>query len=593
MSGMNQLEALISYIRSARKRIVTSALIISFISILLFTFGSYFFLFRYVTRLSNEYYGSILKNVSEYQELLIGKETYFDDIKEISLEIQKQKGVVEAWGTDRFGKLIYHSDSDFFSEYKSKRLPSEYYDSINHMWEFQQGYPQLNIEETDRWFLQRLSIPVYPFGREDYDFIIGIDVKRIIFLPDNVLHIQIFFVGYVLFSLLVLFFPVFMWMRNRFSAMMSRARVVFGSMSLNQAAQMPSPGRAAGQKKGGEQIPKPSPLETEESPWGKMEPRFAEESQKAPPPPPVSPVAEEIDKELFPRSEQAPVETEVRGAPVSESEAVQASAEPEAGGTEAVQASVMSMKEEKEIEEKLRTNPTLLLMDTKHSLYKKKNLDIVFIQTISNVYHSKTSSGSYLFYQQKEGYHLYVMFSYPDVNLEFAAEQLKEIANCVQTEFEESEDKKSVLKALNDYCVENNIHIDASVVTIDESDEKVAYTSCGEGYALYLKHNEEAVKDLKLDLVGLGKLSEEEFEEAFSYAEIDFVENDIFVLLPQNAAEIKIEGKALTDILKEMLLENKDRKINEIGEAIDSVVEPHKKSVTKFPETGFILMKFQ
>jgi len=303
--------------------------------------------------------------------------------------------------------------------------------------------------------------------------------------------------------MLVLFFPVFMWMRNRFTAMMSRARLVFGSMSLNQAAQMPPPGGAAGQKKGEEPVPKPSHLETEESPWGKMEPRLAEESKKAPPSPPVSPVAEEIDKELFP--EQAPVKTEAAGAPVHESEAVQASAELEAGGAEAVQAPVMSVKEEKKIEEKLRTNPTLLLMDTKHSLYKKKNLDIPFIQTISNVYHSKTSSGSYLLYQQKEGYHLYVMFSYPDVNLEFAAEQLKEIANCVQTEFEESEDKKSVLKGLNDYCVENNIHIDASVVTIDESEEKVAYTSCGEGYALYLKHNEETVKDLKLDLVGLGR----------------------------------------------------------------------------------------
>jgi hypothetical protein len=574
MSAMNQLEALISYIRSARKRIVTSALIISFISLLVFAFGSYFFLFQYITHLSNEYYGAILKDVSEYQELLIGKETYFDDIKEISLEIQKQKGVVEAWGTDRFGKLIFHSDADFFNEYKSKRLPAEYYESVNHMWEFQQGYPQLNIEETDRWFYQRISIPLYPFGREDYDFIIGMDVKRIIFFPDNVLHIQIFFGGYVLFSLLVLFFPVFMWMRNRFSVMMSRARLVFGSMSLNQGAQIPPHVRTTVRQKVEEPVPKPSPLEKEESPWEKMEPRLAEEREKAPTSPPVSPVAEEIDKELFTQPEQPPVETE-------------------ASVAEAVQAPVMSVKEEKRIEEKLRTNPTLLLMDIKHSLYKKKNLDIPFIQTISDVYHSKTSSGSYLLYQQKEGYHLYIMFSYPDVNLEFAAEQLKEIADCVQTEFEESEDKKSVLKGLNDYCVENNIHIDASVVTIDENDEKVAYTSCGEGYALYLKHNEETVKDLKLDLVGLGRLSENEFEEAFSYAEIDFVDNDLFILLPQNATEIIIEGKPLLDILKEKLLENKDRKIQEIGDSIDSVVEPYKKSATKFPETGFMLMKFQ
>lgn len=579
MSAMNQLEVLISSIRRARKRIVSSALIISFISLLVFVFGSYFFLFQYVTRLSNEYYGAILKNASEYQEISIGKETYWDDLREISLEMKNHRGVVEVWSTDRFGKLIFHTDAVFFSEYKSKRLPSEYYDSINHMWEFQQEYPQINVEETDSWLLQRVSIPLYPFGREDYDFIIGMDVKRIIFLPDNRLHIQIFFAGYILFSLFALFFPVFIWMRSRFSAMISKARFVIGSMSLAQTAQTPPPGKTAPQQKKEEPVTAGFPIEEDATPRWKMEPRLAEEREEERPVQPPSPVSEEIDRELFARSEPAPERSEETGTAVH--------------AAETMHPPVMSVGEEKKIEEQLRTNPTLILMDMKHSLYKKKNLDLPFIQTISHVYHSKTSSGSYLLYQQKEGYHLYLMFSYPDTNLEFAAEQLNEISNCVQSEFEESEDNRSVLKGLNNYCVENNVHIDASVVTIDESDGKVAYTSCGEGYALYLKHNEETVKELKLDLSGLGRLSEDEFEEAFSYAEIDFVSNDLFVLLPQNGTEIRIEGKTLIDILKEILLENQDRKISEIGDAINGVIEPHKKSEPRFPESGFIIMKFQ
>lgn len=579
MSAMNHFEVLISSIRSARKRIISSALIISFISLLVFVFGSYLFFFQYITRLSNEYYGAILKNVSEYQGVSIGKETYWDDLREISLEMKNHRGVVEVWSTDRFGKLIFHSDAVIFSEYKSKRLPLEYYDSINHMWEFQQGYPQINIEETDSWFLQRLSIPLYPFGREDYDFVIGMDVKRIIFLPDNMLHIQLFLAGFILFSLFVLFFPLFIWMRSRFSAVMSRARYVAGSMNLAQVSQAPPSGKTAAQQKEEESVPTGSPPDERLTPRWEMEPRLAEEREEQRQAQPPSFVAEEIDRELFTRSAPFPER--------HEETSTQTRAE------ETAHAPVMSAGEEKKIEEQLRTNPTLILMDMKHSLYKKKNLDLPFIQTISHVYHSKTSSGSYLLYQQKERHHLYLMFSYPDINLEFAAEQLNEISNCVHSEFEESGDNRSVLKGLNNYCVENNIHIDASVVTIDESDGKVAYTSCGEGYALYLKHNEETVKELKLDLSGLGRLSEDEFEEAFSYAEIDFVSNDLFVLLPQNGTEIRIGEKTLIDILKEMLLENKDRKVSEIGDAINGVIEPHKKSAPKFPESGFMIMKFQ
>jgi hypothetical protein len=579
MSAMNQLEVLISSIRNARKRIVSSALIISFISLFVFVFGSYFFLFQYITRLSNEYYGTILKNVSEYQEISIGKETYWDDLEEISLELKNRKGVVEVWSTDRFGKLVFHSDPVFLSEYKSKRLPLEYHDSINHMWEFQQGYPKLNIEETDSWFIQRLSIPLYPFGREDYDFIIGMDVKRIIFLPDDMLHLQLFLAGYILFSLFVLFFPVFIWIRSRFSGMISKARFVAGSMNLAQTAEAPLPWKAAAQQKEEEPLPAGSPIDEGTAQRWKMEPRFAEEREEKPPVRPFSPVAEEIDKELFGRSEQAPQPPEKAGAP-----------EPE---EEIAHAPVVSVGEERKIEEKLRTNPTLILMDMKHSVYRRKDLDLPFIQTASHVYHSKTSSGSYLLYIQKDSHHLYMMFSYPDINLEFAADQLNEISNRVHSEFEESEDNKSILKGMNNYCVENNIHIDASAVMIDEREEKVAYTSCGEGYALYLKHNEESVKELKLDLSGLGRLSEDEFEEAFSYAEIDFVPNDLFVLLPQNGADIRIGEKTLIDILKEMLLENEDRKVSEIGHAINDMIELHKKSDPKFPESGFMIMKFQ
>ena len=155
MDIQRRLNILIHYIRRSKRRTILRGFIVSFIALLIFIFGSYYFLFHYYERTAKEYYGSLMKNLSSFQQLIIRKVSYWEDLKNISISLKDYKGVNEVWCTDRFGKLIFHTEKDIFEEYKSKRLPSGYYDSINRIWKFQNGYPEINIQRPEGWFFFR------------------------------------------------------------------------------------------------------------------------------------------------------------------------------------------------------------------------------------------------------------------------------------------------------------------------------------------------------------------------------------------------------------------------------------------------------
>jgi hypothetical protein len=110
--------------------------------------------------------------------------------------------------------------------------------------------------------------------------------------------------------------------------------------------------------------------------------------------------------------------------------------------------------------------------------------------------------------------------------------------------------------------------------------------------SIYLKHKEEVVKDLTMDIPVLGNLSEIEFAEAFTYAEIDFVAGDIFALLSNNTDEILVEEESFYELIKRTLLLRRDSTVGEIGSEIHKIFEPFRRKKRNLPETGFAVFKF-
>ncbi|MCK5568816.1 MAG: hypothetical protein KAJ15_03805, partial [Spirochaetes bacterium] len=349
MDIQGRIDLLINYIRGSRRRLVLNVLLVFIITLVIFFLGSYFFLFNDYEGIIKEYYHSLMMNISSFQHILVKNDSYRDDLKNIAVSISSKRGVIEVWCTDKFGKLIFHTDNNVFEEFKSRRLPSDYYENINHVWKFQNGYPEIKVVRLEKPFFHRYSIPIYMSGKGDYDFILGMDVKRFIFLPEKGLYILLLTAGYIVFAFLLLFIPSFLWVQSRFNNIISRARVVMGSIQLD----MEQAG-AATQKEAG--------------------------------------IGE--GEALLERIEESKKET------VKEPEVV---IEP---------AALEEEKSEKEIpvEENMAGNPLLLLMEQKQKLFRKQEVELPFLQAGSFIYHSPESQGNYFYYNRSNGYHFFTVF---------------------------------------------------------------------------------------------------------------------------------------------------------------------------------------
>ena len=200
MNIQGRLETLLQFIRRARRRASGVSLLVAIMLLILFVGGSYAALFAYYEKVVQLYYVALLRNVSQYQQRLIGKQTYWKDIEHICTLTARNRGVVDSWCTDRFGKLIFSTNETLNSEFRGKRLPTQFYESINQVWEFRSGLPVVKKTAVDDALMYRLSIPIYAFGQELNDFVLGVDVKRFAFLPRNPRSIVLFTVGFVLFS---------------------------------------------------------------------------------------------------------------------------------------------------------------------------------------------------------------------------------------------------------------------------------------------------------------------------------------------------------------------------------------------------------
>lgn len=238
----SRLQYLIRNFKNSRKTILISVLAAALIAILIFIGGSYFFLITYFEELHQSYYGAILRDVSSFQVSLIGRDTYRDDMRNLARTIQKYRGVNHVWFTDRYGKLIYHTDDAVLGEYRARRLPSEYYESIEQSWEFEAGYPLMYRVVLRNRLTMRVSLPLYISGRENHDFILGLDVRRFLFIPYDIRYMVLFSAAYFLLSFLLLFLPVFFLIRWRFREAESQARMIVGQGVSPSGVQPSAPG---------------------------------------------------------------------------------------------------------------------------------------------------------------------------------------------------------------------------------------------------------------------------------------------------------------------------------------------------------------
>ncbi len=558
MDIQRRVDFLINYIRGSRKKFILSIFLVFLFTLIVFVLGAYYFLFHYYEDIIKEYYYSLMRNVSSFQEYLVDKRTYREDLRNIAESVKVNKGVLEVWNTDRYGKLIYHTDAVINEEFKSTRLYKEYHESINHVWIFNNGYPEPKVVGVGKWSVKRYSIPLYVSGRGDHDFVLGMDVKRFIFLPENIRQIILISAGIFIFSLLILFLPAFLWIRSRYNNIISRTRVVMGSIELDLGRDIPHAPDAPQAPVQKYQEAEPEELEKIMTAAATGEEKYADDQAGE-----IS-GADDDDgtyKEIVETEEVEKVKDPYQDKPFRTKEA----------GND---------------------NPLLLLMQKKQIVFNTEYVDLSFIEAGNFVYHSPGSQGSYFYYSRGSNCHFYTVFDYPEVEPGIAVKQLSELANLLSREAQDTDQTRVLFKRLNNYCLANELEIDISMLMISDFKRKVEYASSGEIHSIYLKNNEEEIKDLVMDIPCMGKLSEKDFDDAFSYAEIGFVAGDIFVLIPKDPDDIFVKKETLLDLIKRVVFSRRELTVKEIGLEIHDTFEPVRKKTRSLPETGFALFKF-
>ncbi len=612
MDIQKRLQMLIQYIRQSRKRVVVTALIASTAAVFIFILGSYYLLFDYYEQQQKGHYTTILKNISLLQAKLITKGTYREDIIALCTSLARQRGVLNAWVTDKFGRLMYHTDSNTYAALRSKRLTSEYYESIQHSWEFSEGTPVMNDVLLQDRLSMRVTIPLYPFGREDYDFILGMDVKRFVSLPATIRSLVLISAGYLAGSILLLFLPVFLWVRNRFQDLVSHSRVLIGPLGFEgpQAMDLRQPPASARK----ETVPAAAVSEAmEEEVRLKLQKlRELEEERK-------KRATEERPKEVagagaVERGKEE-VEEEIEpGVEEGEEAGEEIAVEEERPGKEVPSEAGGEAGEEAVIREEVRPEEKKILMEEtvervgveevevekrlerfvklRSTLFKKQTLELPFIQAHSYIFHSKGVEGSFIFYHKSNDRHFYVCFSLSGAKPERLFELIPETRTYMKKILGKGRSIKELYIDYNEYCLQKTINSHLALLHIDEAKTLVEFASCGGGYALYLKGNEEEVKDLVFDLPAAGTLHRNDLERVFYSADVRFSPNDIFALLPKEASTFSIGKKRFDELVRESLKGHRDLSPQTIGMDIVSSIEGFEPGTLTIPETGFILLKY-
>lgn len=512
-------------------------------AVLVFVSASSYFVYRYYDRIVKEHYVSLLRTATAMQTRLLSGDSYQAQMASMGGTLAGSPGVLAAWFTDRYGSLVHHTDRALMEEYRAKRLPHPFREHIEQVWRFEAGSP-VPVVTRPGWNTLRFSLPLYAAGKTEHDFVAGLDARRFIFLPDRMSLIAAFAGGYLLAATALLFFPLFFMVRRQMRQLQSQTLALAGTARAGAP-----PGDATGA-----QQPPPSAGEPAEG----------------------EPAPEE-------RAGGEPVhEAQIKGRP--EEQAAEAPRKPEEAGVEkgtAAQAPPEVM------------NPRELFLKIREKQFSGKVLDLPFLEGAGFVLHPARTDGVYQFYHKVKTDHFYCMFSTPSEDESRNLDLVPEIRTAVRRGLNESSELKAKILGYNELFRKQGIFLHLSLLHIDAAAATVSYTSCGGGYALYLKQGLEEVKELRLRVPRLGETDRDGFEEAYESADISFTGGDIFVAMPPNASDIRLHGRLLDYAVRDAVLAGRDTAAAGIGETVmQAIHELEADEQARIPETGLVILRF-
>ena len=283
----------------------------------------------------------------------------------------------------------------------------------------------------------RVSLPLYISGRENHDFILGLDVRRFLFIPYDIRYMVLFSAAYFLLSFLLLFLPVFFLIRWRFREAESQARMIVGQGASPFGVQPSAPGPPTATSA-------PAPVQPATAAVQPVEAAEAPEAQEAP----EAPAPE--------RKPQAPP------APKAMSEEIES--------------------------DKMFIN----FLKQKRSLFSEQDVETDFLQAHNYALHSKGAEGSYLLYQGVGDRHLLGCFSAASGKPPEIYDVIVEIAETIRSSLQAGVTVGELLKSYNSYSRKHKRSFEISLALIDEANRSVEYSCSGVETAFYLKGGEDS-----------------------------------------------------------------------------------------------------
>jgi len=547
---MKQTEFLVRTIRDTKRKIVLGAIAASVVSVLLFLLGSYYLLFRLYDGMTRDYYTSLLHGVSSFQTDLISAESTIDDLERITGELSAYRGVREVWFADRFGRLVFSTDGELLAQFENRRLPSEYFENVQHIWSFENGRPVPKIVPVTKFLVRRLSIPVYPFRKGERDFVMGIDVNRFVDLPgtDFLLYLS---AGYFVIFSALLFFPLFFWTSNRLGSIIARAPMIFGP-------------QVSGVRAGA--LPEEAPPSAGEGEQQAVDTPEAE----ARPPAGKSVLKEGPAPADTPRNEASQPQEVLHDEGSISDEAV----DPAAPDVTDLAAEVVSAEDS-----------IASFMERKKELFMHEDVQLPFVNASCYVHNSSGMDGSYT-YTHRTGEKVYfISFLLPYGGVEDARANLDGLLKTFNERIGTAKHIRDFARNINELCLENDMRLNLSVIAVETEAKSVRYSAFGSGRALYLKSGQEEAKELELGLPELGAVAEEAFSEHSSFADIRFQKNDLFVMLPQDVFQPDAGPK---ELFSGMLLEMREKSAFECSMRMG----PKLRELSGARQTGLVTVKF-
>jgi hypothetical protein len=592
MSGITQrLQFLDHTMRLFKKKVLLTTIAASAASVIILVAGSWFFLYRYYKNMVELHYSSVLQSSVMVQDMLLDENGYRENLAELTRELYRYEGVRSAWAADRYGNLVFHTDAEFLDEYGGGRLPHEFHPNLSELWVFENDrmVPVVHYPDLSRI---RVSLPLYASGREQPDFVVGIDGRRFISVPGPGWLAAAMAGGYVLFAAALLFLPLHLLVGKRIRDLQSQTMV----MAQTETGYEPEPAqRAAFQAEQAERQTRAEqkPGETEESAQkttGREEGRAPDQGSTA-----QEQEAAKSGGQPGAEAEQEPAEAGGQPGTEAEQEPAEAGGQP---GTEAekkpAEAGSSDTDDESPGAQFAGMDQAEMFSRLREMHFAPETVDLPFIEGSSLVLHPERSDGAYVFFNGEETTHTYILFSSPSEIESVNAEMIPEIRSAMRVSIRDGLDLKHFVLRSNEFCREKKIILHLGVVQIDSENRNVSFVSCGQTYALYLKRDSEEVREFSMNIPRLGERDNDEMSETVETADIDFSAGDLLVVMPHNAQGIRLKGQLLDYTVRDTLVEMRDSGAEEItGRIMESFqnLEPDERA--KLPETGLVVFRYR